>query len=376
MAQLQNGREESQLNNGVEADDSLDQLAGRKVIGEHFNSNNNTEPEPQDNGESSEPLYTNHFFVNGTAPTESELLQHISDAISNFSLNPRPTSELFSTPQATPPPHRLPAVAPKPSTSKNPQPNHQQRVRGKSASQMGYQFHVNENATKEVGSHPQGAEAQGDGENRTLRFVGKRGLTTGDGDDITSAKGTVRGVTNRVRAGIMNFNYKPLSNAKKAVNNDDERDKIIVYTTSMRIVRQTFEDCQFVRKLFQNHRVRFEERDLFMNSQHQQELIDRLEDTQQVTLPIVFIDGELVGDVETLEELNETGQLRRILERFEKFVPTSDCRECGGFRYVPCRVCSGSKKSLNRNNFTDQFHALRCSYCDENGLQKCSLCNK
>ena len=63
----------------------------------------------------------------------------------------------------------------------------------------------------------------------------------------------------------------------------------------MRIVRQTFEDCQFVRKLFQNHRVRFEERDLFMNSQHQQELIDRLEDTQQVTLPIVFIDGELVG---------------------------------------------------------------------------------
>ena len=83
---------------------------------------------------------------------------------------------------------------------------------------------------------------------------------------------------------------------QKAVNNDDERDKIIIYTTSMRIVRQTFEDCQFVRKLFQNHRVKYEERDLFMNIQHQQELLDRLEgEVEQITLPMIFIDGELIG---------------------------------------------------------------------------------
>ncbi len=223
MAQLQNGREESQLINGSKADDSLVQLAGRKVNREHFNGNNNTELElAEGNRETSQPLYmnTSHFVVNGTAPpTESELLQHISDAISNFSLNPRPTSELFSSPQAATP--RTPAVAPKPSKSKNPHPTRQQCVRGKSASQMGYQFYVNENAAKKVGNHQQVAEAQSesDGENRTLRFVGKRGLTTGDGDDITSAKGTVRGVTNRVRAGIMNFTYKPLNHAKVSSQN-------------------------------------------------------------------------------------------------------------------------------------------------------------
>lgn len=47
-------------------------------------------------------------------------------------------------------------------------------------------------------------------DDRTLRFVGRRGLAVGDGDDITSQKGTVRGVKNRVRAGIANFEYKPL----------------------------------------------------------------------------------------------------------------------------------------------------------------------
>lgn len=47
-------------------------------------------------------------------------------------------------------------------------------------------------------------------ENRTLRFVGRRGLAIGDGEDIKSSKGTVRGVKNRVRAGIANFEFHPL----------------------------------------------------------------------------------------------------------------------------------------------------------------------
>ena len=88
-----------------------------------------------------------------------------------------------------------------------------------------------------------------------------------------------------------------LSSSQKylPVNNQDEVGKIIIYTTSMRVVRETFDDCQFVRKLFHNHRVRFEERDLFMNIEFQRELQERLGDDQPITLPIVFIDGELIG---------------------------------------------------------------------------------
>ncbi|XP_071509951.1 glutaredoxin domain-containing cysteine-rich protein 1-like [Diadema antillarum] len=231
-------------------------------------------------------------------------------------------------------------------------------------------FHVNDNLNSSKST-------QDVDENRTLRFVGRRGLSSGDGEDIKSVKGTVRGVKNRVRAGIANFEFKPLDNNKKksVINSEDEVGRIIVYTTSVRIVRQTFDDCQYVRKLFQNHRVRFEERDLFMNSKHQKELEERIGSTTDINLPICFIDGELVGDLRKLEELNESGELRTILRRFEKHNPMVNCSTCGGHRYVPCTTCNGSKKSLLRNNFTDTFHALRCSHCDDNGLQKCRDCN-
>ena len=53
----------------------------------------------------------------------------------------------------------------------------------------------------------------------------------------------------------------------------------------------------------------------------------------------------------------------------------SSCDTCGGYRYVPCAVCHGSKKSLRRNHFTEEFQTLRCVICDENGLVKCDKCN-
>lgn len=51
------------------------------------------------------------------------------------------------------------------------------------------------------------------------------------------------------------------------------------------------------------------------------------------------------------------------------------CERCGGYRYIPCLVCHGSRKSLHRNHFTEEFCALRCITCDENGLVRCDACN-
>lgn len=50
------------------------------------------------------------------------------------------------------------------------------------------------------------------------------------------------------------------------------------------------------------------------------------------------------------------------------------CNSCGGYRFVPCGMCHGSKKSVHRNNFTEEFCALRCMHCNENGLQRCQEC--
>ena len=207
MAHLRNGKkEDSRHLNGGGINESRCQLADpRRVNGDNCGTNNNIDIVRNDDaGQTSEPLYVNHL-LNGSA-TESELLQHISENISNLSLNPRPTADSSAT-------TRLPSVAPKPSKQSK---KNQHQNRSKSSRQMGYQFYVNESKPNKAGHHRSAAGAQGDAEdeNRTLRFVGQRGLATGDGDDITSSKGTVRGVTNRVRAGITNFTYKPLNHAK------------------------------------------------------------------------------------------------------------------------------------------------------------------
>ncbi len=80
-----------------------------------------------------------------------------------------------------------------------PTKNHH-RVRKQSSPEKINTYFVNEN----------GKPLQPVEDDRTLRFVGRRGLAVGDGEDIHSHHGTVRGVKNRVRAGIANFEYKPL----------------------------------------------------------------------------------------------------------------------------------------------------------------------
>nr|CAD7426212.1 unnamed protein product [Timema monikensis] len=82
----------------------------------------------------------------------------------------------------------------------------------------------------------------------------------------------------------------------------------------------------------------------------------------------------LIRDGETIEKLNESGELRRILKPFRSADACSECRVCGGYRLLPCAVCNGSKKSVHRNDFTAEFMALKCMNCDEVGLVKCYSC--
>jgi hypothetical protein len=95
-----------------------------------------------------------------------------------------------------------------------------------------------------------------------------------------------------------------------------------------------------------------------------------------------------------IEELNETGELRRLLEDFtvsscsqlhthdyrmlssiQRVEAVEKCGYCGGFEFIPCRKCSGTKDSV-KNNFTNEFKALRCTHCNENGLEPCPACKE
>ncbi|TSK28101.1 Glutaredoxin domain-containing cysteine-rich protein 1 [Bagarius yarrelli] len=71
------------------------------------------------------------------------------------------------------------------------------------------------------------------------------------------------------------------------------------------------------------------------------------------SLPVVFIDGHYLGRVQH----------------------PHTCQTCGGFAFMPCSMCHGSKMSVFRNCFTDSFKALKCTACNENGLQPCPSCS-
>ena len=72
-----------------------------------------------------------------------------------------------------------------------------------------------------------------------------------------------------------------------------EEGKIVVYTTTFRGVRSTFEDCKYVLSLFHNLRVLVDERDVYMNSFYYRELEERL--GERLSVPQVFLSGQHIG---------------------------------------------------------------------------------
>lgn len=205
-------------------------------------------------------------------------------------------------------------------------------------------------------------------------FAGVKSISSKKKEDdgsgtIRSHRGTIRGVKNRVRAGIATFLQDPT--VKNYV--DREQRRVVVYVTTLGILRSTWARCVKVRQILRNLLIRVDERDVFMARETQVELLDRM-GTDSVTLPQVFVEGQYFGDADTIEKLNESGELRHLLRPYKSLSVTSVCGKCGGFRMLPCKICNGSKKSVHRNDFTEQFVALRCSQCDDCGLIKCDDC--
>ncbi|EAT44895.1 AAEL003807-PA [Aedes aegypti] len=162
---------------------------------------------------------------------------------------------------------------------------------------------------------------------------------------------------------------------KSFLSNYKEKDagKVVVYTTSMGIVRETYTKCANVKQILRTLLVKFEERDVFMSSDYQQEIKDRMQ-SEAIQVPQVFVEGQHVGDADCIERLNESGELRKMLKPYKCLESSFTCKTCGGYRLLPCPSCGGSKKSIHRNHFTAEFIALKCMNCDEVGLVKCHNC--
>ncbi|GFP80831.1 uncharacterized protein at5g39865 [Phtheirospermum japonicum] len=163
---------------------------------------------------------------------------------------------------------------------------------------------------------------------------------------------------------------------EKGDDSDDEscclvggEDRIVLYYTSLRGIRKTYEDCCAVRVILRGFRVCVDERDISMDRSYRTELQDALKG-KAMSLPQVFIKGKYIGGAEVVRQLNEAGELAKLLEDF----PVKDlgfvCERCGDARFLPCPNCNGSRKIYEE----DEGELRRCPDCNENGLIRCSGC--
>ncbi|RLM79953.1 hypothetical protein C2845_PM12G00340 [Panicum miliaceum] len=151
----------------------------------------------------------------------------------------------------------------------------------------------------------------------------------------------------------------------------------VLYTTSLRGVRATFEACNAVRAALQAHGVAFRERDVSMDRGFREELRQLLSPAA-CSLPRLFVRGRHVGGAEEVLRLDEQGLLAPLLEGLPR--GTYCCDGCGGMSFLPCFDCSGSRKvpvpgtqpGCRRRRTTV---VVRCGECNENGLVLCPICS-
>ncbi|WVZ81887.1 hypothetical protein U9M48_029218 [Paspalum notatum var. saurae] len=161
--------------------------------------------------------------------------------------------------------------------------------------------------------------------------------------------------------------------------------RVVVYLTSLRGVRRTYEDCCSTAAVLRTYAARVDERDLSMHAGFKDELRAALGigGGRMPPLPQVFADGRHLGGAEEVRRLHETGELAAALEACGDGDGDADadakqdaaCGACGGVRFVPCGACSGScKVFVEEEDGAGGGAFRRCPECNENGLVRCPVC--
>ncbi|KAF8667367.1 hypothetical protein HU200_053046 [Digitaria exilis] len=145
-------------------------------------------------------------------------------------------------------------------------------------------------------------------------------------------------------------------------------DAVVLYTTTLRGIRRTFEECNAVRAAIEAHDVKVIERDVSMDSGYREEL-RLLLGGREVRVPAVFVRSRHVGGAAEVAKLEEEGKLKALLEGLPR--ARVWCAGCAGVRFVMCRDCNGSRKVLD----AERKETTKCEECNENGLVRCPICS-
>ncbi|XP_027344144.1 uncharacterized protein At5g39865 [Abrus precatorius] len=164
--------------------------------------------------------------------------------------------------------------------------------------------------------------------------------------------------------------------------NGDNR--VVIYTTTLRGVRRTFEACNGVRAAFEGFGVLICERDVSMDSGFREELRTLLKGKEREAMvpPRVFVKGFYIGGAEEMLKVAEEGLLGDLLEGLPRKKVGSVCEGCGDMRFLPCFNCSGSckmvvvvKEDVSAPCKQGRTVVVKCTDCNENGLVLCPVCS-
>ncbi|KQK20852.1 uncharacterized protein At5g39865 [Brachypodium distachyon] len=152
---------------------------------------------------------------------------------------------------------------------------------------------------------------------------------------------------------------------------------VVLYTTTLRGVRKTFEDCNEVRALLENLAVPFQERDVSMDRGLREQLWAAAGARERpVVPPRLFVRGRDLGGAVQVLALHDDGRLLSLLQhplsaaasrKTRAKTKKGKCEACGGVGFVVCGECDGSRKVFDGG-------PGRCGGCNENGLVMCALC--
>ncbi|KAL6627038.1 hypothetical protein ACP70R_030764 [Stipagrostis hirtigluma subsp. patula] len=156
---------------------------------------------------------------------------------------------------------------------------------------------------------------------------------------------------------------------------------VVLYTTTLRGVRRTFEDCERARELVEDCAAAagveaVDERDVSLHGEYLRELRELA--GEGAAPPRLFVMGRYVGGAEACARLAESGKLREMMRwaraRGEACAAKDSrgCVGCGGARFVPCWECGGSCKVVAAAGGGE---VERCGKCNENGLMMCPICH-
>lgn len=160
--------------------------------------------------------------------------------------------------------------------------------------------------------------------------------------------------------------------------------KVVMYSTTLRGVRKTFEDCNAVRSAAEALGISICERDISMDRGFRDELRDLLKgkESKELVPPRLFVKGRYIGGVEEVMMAVEEGYLGELLQGLPKVRRGYVCEGCGGVRFLPCFTCNGSckrvvvvKEGLEvEGKQWNGTVVVRCGDCNENGLVCCPVC--